>query len=145
MKKIIKGAKLTDVHTLSPSVLEILDDQTERFHKNISCDQLVHDDLVKAFAKLKSHLVIICDLREGDGLEPGKFDPELQLTNFKVTGFTIGGEDDHQGVTLTGQKELSGGKILNLNSPFTKYLDENDKYEYGHDLAVDIQACVYEI
>lgn len=142
MRKQIIKAKITKTHTLEVELIEILDDNTERT-ATMKCDQLVHEDMNKAFAKLKLHLVKICDLYEDSGITPDKFNPEEQLTKFKITSFAIGGEGEHEGVSISGQKELDGGKILNLNSPFTKY--SNDDYGYGRELASEIQACVFEV
>lgn len=143
MIREIKKVKVTKGRTLEVTLLEHLPDQTDR-EVIMKCDQLAHDDLVGAFDKLKIHLVKICDLYEGNDLDPEAFNPEVHLKMFRVTSFSIGGNDDGEGVTLSGQKEFDSGKILNLNTPFTKYNDELDPYAFANDLSLAIQGCVYE-
>lgn len=143
MTREIRKVKITKGRTLEIEVIEHLPDKTDR-EMIIKCDQLVHDDMYKAFDKLKIHLVKLCDLHEGVNIHPEDFNPEEQLTKFKVTSFSIGGSEDQEGITITGQKELSTGKILNLNAPFTKYHDELDEYLFASELAADVANCVYE-
>jgi len=142
MNKEIRKAKITSNGTLEVILFEHHPDKTDR-EVNIKCQQLAHIDMQNAFKKLVFHLAFICDLHEAKNLTPDDFKPEFDLTKFKVTSFSIGGNDDSSGVTITGQKELEGGKILNLNSPFQMYEDEF--YLYGSDLAADIHACVFEV
>jgi hypothetical protein len=139
----IKKVKITKGRTLEVELVEHLPDQTDR-EVIMKCDQLVHNDICKAFDKLKLHLAKICDLYEGQSFTPEDFNSENDLKNFKITSFSLGGSEDQEGVTISGQKELAGSKILNLNTPFTKYADELNPYEYSSELAADIQACVYE-
>jgi hypothetical protein len=145
MTRDITKVKVTKDRTLEVELTEHLPDQTDR-EVTMKCDQLVHDDLVKAFDKLKVHLAIICELHEAAVFEIdlADFDPEEHLPNIKVTSFSIGGSGDDLGVTITGQKKLKSGKILNLNTPFIKYYDEIDPYMYAGEMAESIQGCVYE-
>jgi len=111
-------------------------------------DQLIHEDLRAAFNKLKPHLVLICDQKEdrqikafienGNSLE--EFDLD-ELPDISITGYVIGGDGEHEGVTLIGQKSTDLG-VLNLISPFTKYQGE---YDHGEDLAIVIDQCNFEV
>jgi hypothetical protein len=143
MSKEVRKVKVTRGRTLEVELIEKLEDKSDR-EVSMKCSQLVHNDLYRAMDKLKVHFVKLCDLFEGKDLTPETFDSEEQLTKFKVTSFSIGGEEESEGVTITGQKELAGGKILNLNTPFTKYSDEMDQYIFASELAADIANCVYE-
>jgi hypothetical protein len=145
MRKEIKKAKLTKGNTLEVDLVEIMDDKTERFHPGVKCDQLVHPDLTRAFDKLKFHLAYICEFQESKNYSPQTFNPAEDLLKFKVTQFSIGGSDEHEGVSLTGQRELEGDKILNLNSPFTQYEDDISGYPYSIDLAECIHTCICEV
>lgn len=112
------------------------------------CNTLVHEDLVKAFSKLKLHLVAICDLRGTDLILEAETLDSVDMNEFRefeVTGFSIGGDDDHEGVVLIGNRRFKSGKVLNLVTPFTKYVDENDPYDLVNDLSLDIAAAVYEV
>lgn len=143
MSKEVRKVKVTRGRTLEVELIEKLEDKSDR-EVSMKCSQLVHNDLYGAMDKLKIHFVKLCDLYEGKDLTPETFNSEEQLTKFKVTSFSIGGEEKNEGVTITGQKELAGGKILNLNTPFTKYSDEMDEYLFASELAADITNCVYE-
>lgn len=101
-----------------------------------------HSDLLNAFSALRIHLVRLCeqvkDEPEGDELEK-------LLSDFKVTGFVIGGSDEHEGVTLIGRKALANNRVLNLISPFTKWEDEHNGYRYSYEMASLVNACQYEV
>lgn len=140
MNKVIKKAKITKGRTVEVVYVEHLDDKTEREH-SVSCDQLYHNDLEAAFEKLRAHLVLICDQKEGVGITDLENIPEDQLSKIKVTSFTISGNDESEGVVIVGQKHI-GDKVLNLISPFTMYEDD---YKFAGELTIDIQACIYEV
>lgn len=112
-----------------------------------------HPDLVEAFKSLTPHLYFLTEM-EDDARWRAKnpqaelkdvFDLTPVLGEFKVTSFSIGGYDEHEGVTITGQKKLKSGKILNLNTPFTKWIDENSPYGFSDDLFRDVQVVIGEI
>ncbi len=96
-----------------------------------------HEDLVLAFSLLRSHLAFICDLPETRDKELHQLDDDVEaLERIKVTGFSIGGNGESEGVTLIGFKRLKGGRLLNLSTPFTKYVDESGEgYEYAAELS----------
>ena len=95
---------------------------------------LPHPDLLHAFELLRGHLAIICSQLDGKKPDLHKIESdELFLALFKVTGVSIGGTGDSEGVTLVGNKKIKRGQ-LNLVSSFTKYMDENDPYEYADEL-----------
>ena len=108
---------------------------------------IVHPDLTSTFIKLRKHLAKLCDLREGDILKEENFEMfnAEDLSNLFVSSFTVSGDDENEGVVISGGKKLSSGKIINLNTPFTRFTDEVDPYLFENDLYVDIQACIYEI
>jgi hypothetical protein len=108
-----------------------------------TCTVPVHNDLKEAFAKLTKHLAIVCDELD----LPGKVKnldnwdaPELE--KFSVRGFTIGGNDENEGCTISGMKEGKYG-IVNLNSPFQKW--GASEYKHISALSSDIETCVYEV
>lgn len=106
-------------------------------------DQLIHEDLRAAFDKLKPHLVLICEQKYAKELSQMQdlksFDVNL-LDNIQISGFVIGG-DDNSGVTIIGSKNIDLG-TLNIISPFVKY---DSDYQHGNELAIAIDACVYEV
>ena len=110
------------------------------------CSQIVHVDLKNALDRLKVHLVILCEQPEAVLIESDniyEFDIE-QLSNYVVTGYSIGGSDESAGVTIIGQKLLKSGQVLNINSPFTKF-EDLEAYEFAGELYGDIQACNWEV
>lgn len=147
---VIKKAKLRG-HSLEVEMQEeLMVDGSGSVTNEITkkCNTLVHEDLKKAFNKLKLHLIVICDLRHSDIITNAEEFDKIDLEQFKeyeVTGFSRGGEDDHEGVVLIGSRKFSSGKILNIVTPFTKYADENDQYDFASELSLDIASAVYEV
>lgn len=113
---------------------------------------LIHDDMRRAFRQLVPHLAYICELvPKNKQLDIAMDDIQRlsdgsplfgDLVNYKVTAFKVSGTGDAQGVTITGQKKLDSGKILNLNTPFLKWEDE---YAYIQELRIAIGSCQSEI
>lgn len=138
----IKKAKIKDELFLEGEYSEDLPGHSKKDSK-FSCTVPVHQDLKDAFAKLPKHLAILCDEIElpvkVKSLDQWDHD---ELITFDVRGFTIGGNDENEGVTLSGSKEGKYG-IVNLNSPFQKW--EQSEYKHITGLASDIQTCVYEV
>jgi len=148
----ITKAKLTKGRTCEIELTEILDDSTENEVVK-KCSQLAHNDLVNAFKRLKIHFVKLLELKEGDKLTTDQnyttddillFDPENDLENFEVASFSIGGSSDSEGVTLSGNKRLASGKVLNFNTAFIKFEDEAE-YAQVNELAADIEAIKIEV
>ncbi len=95
---------------------------------------LPHPDLLHAFDLLRAHLAILCSQLDGRDAELSDLeDEEKFISLFKVSGFSIGGSGETEGVTLIGSKKIKRG-VLNLVTPFTKFMDENAPYEYGDEL-----------
>ncbi|MCW0484093.1 hypothetical protein [Gaoshiqia sediminis] len=108
------------------------------------CSQIVHVDLKNALDRLKIHLVILCEQPEAV-LMDNIYDFDLEeLSNYVVTGYSIGGSDESAGVTIIGQKLLKSGQVLNINAPFTKFEDA-EAYEFAGELYGDVQACNWEV
>lgn len=111
------------------------------------CNTLVHDDLLAAFDRLKIHMVKACDFKKSELITKESienFDLSL-LSDYRVKGFSIGGEDDNEGVVLIGSREFASGKVLNIITPFIRYADEVDPYEFAPELADAVNAAVYEV
>ena len=76
-----------------------------------SCGNLVHDDLLNAFDKLKVHMVKLCDFKKSELINSDtieNFDLEL-LKEYEITGFSLGGHDENEGVTLIGSRKFLSG------------------------------------
>lgn len=135
----ILKAKVTKDNTLTASYRD------ENGTTTVEGKNLVTNDLRNAFNALAAHLAFLCEQKEADGKEFLEDLPEGIDKKLEVTGFVIGGEDESRGVTLIGKRFLKSNKVLNLNSPFTKFDDENEPYQFGFELEQAIQACEYEV
>lgn len=108
------------------------------------CGAIIHNDLLAALSKLKTHLVVLTEQPEADNVTKSnidEFDLSL-LANYTITGYSLSGSDEDAGATIIGQKLLKSGSVLNLTSPLTKYTDD---YDYAEQLGIDIESCNYEV
>lgn len=92
-----------------------------------------HADLKEAFRELDYHAALLCEQCE--------YREDSVVGHIKVSGFTIGGSDEHEGVTIIAQRTLSSGKVLNLIAPFTKWEDD---YKHQSDLYADVAIAMQE-
>lgn len=117
------------------------------------CEQIVHEDLREAFRALRSFLITITEQPEASLFNAANIDDEpeekmeQEIMKYIVTGYTVGGSGESEGVTLIGQKILKSGQVLNLVAPFTKYCDDTnvDAYPYAAELSIAITRCNYEV
>lgn len=135
----ILKAKVTKDNTLTASYRD------ENGTTTVEGKNLVTNDLRNAFNVLVAHLAFLCEQKEADGKEFLEDLPEGIDKKLEVTGFVIGGEDESRGVTLIGKRFLKSNKVLNLNSPFTKFDDENEPYQFAFELEQAVEACIYEV
>ena len=63
----------------------------------------------------------------------------------QCNGFSIGGEDEYEGVVLIGQRFLENNRVLNLVSPFVKWWDPNMPYAFADELHDIITKCKHEV
>jgi hypothetical protein len=108
--------------------------------------ELVHPDLQHRLAHLIPHLCLLTEqLTESPNFWPENEATELpeHFASFSVTGFAMG--RGQAGVTLTGQRELHGGKVLNLTSPYLAFEDENATYAYPGQLEVAVLDVIAEV
>ena len=145
----IKKAKIED-RTLEVELLETVTVEGAGTATNEiikKCKTLVHDDLIARFDKLKIHLVKICDFKKADMITQDNAE-EFNLNDlaeYQIKGFSIGGDDESEGVVLIGSRTFDSGKVLNIVTPFTKFSDDVDEYELASELAQDIEAAKYEV
>ncbi|WP_254244098.1 hypothetical protein [Hymenobacter sp. BRD128] len=108
--------------------------------------ELVHPDLPHCLAHLVPHLCLLTEqLSETPDYWPtdeAEQLPEL-FRKFTVTGFSMG--RGQAGVTLLGQRELEGGKVLNLTSPYLAFDDENSSYAYAGRLETAVLVAISEV
>ncbi|MBD2716704.1 hypothetical protein KBK19_16790 [Microvirga sp. STR05] len=98
----------------------------------LTSPELIHPDLQHRFERLVPHMCLLCEqLTETPDYWPDDEAQELpaHFENFRVTGLSIGRNGG--GVTLIGQRHLSGNRVLNLISPYVAY-DAETGSEYGY-------------
>lgn len=123
---------------------EILSESNYTNTVNKSCDQIVHHDLKEALSRLKIHLVFLCEQPEANRINkqminsPGFADT---FPNYAITGFSLDSDEGTSGVTISGQKMLQSGKVVDLKI-FVPILD--DSYPFSEELNIDIQSCKWE-
>jgi hypothetical protein len=149
---LLKKAKIIDGMFLELEFTQIEPDGDSSVSTDIKglYRKRIHQDLFNAFHKLRVHLaflVEIVDVEESDMFDDGSIYDALKFSKFKVTSFTLGGEGEHEGVVITGQKQLLSNKVLNLNSPFTKFEPQKGTYNYKflHEMYHDVNNCIYEV
>lgn len=90
----------------------------------------VHDDLTTALNLLKKHLAIMCGqvtLKRYNAWSVTQ--QEEFLSQFHPHGYSLGGDNKDEGVTLLGHRTIEGGYPLNLVSPFRRF-DEKEESRY---------------
>lgn len=130
----IKKAKIKDDLFLEVEYTEELEGHSKKDTK-LTCTVPVHDDLKSAFSSLDMHMAIIFD-----ELSPKEL--TKKIGDYKARGFSISGNDDNEGVTITGYKEGKYG-TCNINTPTQKY--ETSEYSGINNLAEVIEECLHEV
>ena len=109
---------------------------------------LVHKDLKEALQGLIPHLAIITEQREAfkknladlrEQRITDKEDNVYKRLTVEVLSFT----NDQKKVSLTGSRILLNSGVISLTAPSVDLADEDD-YEYQNDLALDVDAVLFE-
>lgn len=140
---VIKGAALKDIfchysydHTVAPNVVNSV---------NIKSAVPIHDDMKMKFKFLRNHLAAICEELTDDQMEnfkAGHFHQDMAEW-FSVYAFRIQGTGDNEGAVLIGEKTLSTGDTVKLETPLIKW--DSDKYHLPYELRMAIDDCVHEV
>jgi hypothetical protein len=107
---------------------------------------VVHPNLQHRLAHLVPHLCLLCEqLPESPHYWPEDEAAELpeHFASFSVTGFSMG--RGQAGVTLLGRRQLAGGKVLNLTSPYLAFEDENTPYDYAGRFETAVLDAINEV
>ncbi len=111
----------------------------------LTCTEQVHPDLTHALSRLVPHLCLLTEqLTETPDFWPDESEelPAL-FGSFTVTGFSVG--RNQGGVTLIGQRELTGGRVLNLTTPYQSFDDEQATYSYTGLLETTLATALTEV
>ena len=140
----VQKARLKDQHLTCEFTEQRSEDASPRSFSLI-CQAQVHPDLLHTFSRLVPHLCLLTEqLAETPDYWPAA-DEELpvRFAAFTVTGFSLG--KNQVGVTLVGQRELSGGRVLNLTSSYLLFEDEYSPYPYIGLLEADARVALDEV
>jgi hypothetical protein len=111
----------------------------------LTCAEQVHPDLTHALSRLVPHLCLLAEqLTETPDFWPDESEELPALFEpFTVTGFSTG--RSQSGVTLIGQRELTGGRVLNLTTPYQSFDDEQASYTYTGLLETTLATALTEV
>ena len=111
----------------------------------LTCAEQVHPDLTHTLSRLVPHLCLLAEqLTETPDFWPDESEELPALFEpFTVTGFSMG--RSQSGVTLIGQRELTGGRVLNLTTPYQSFDDEQASYPYTGLLETTLAAALTEV
>ena len=140
----IQKVKLKDQHLTCEFTEQRTDDAPPRAFA-LTCAEQVHPDLTHALSRLVPHLCLLAEqLTETPDFWPDESEElPVLFEPFTVTGFSMG---RHQsGVTLIGQRELTGGRVLNLTSPYQSFDDEHGSYPYTGLLETTLAIALAEV
>jgi hypothetical protein len=140
----IQKAKLKDQHLMCEFTEQRTHDAPPRAFA-LTCAEQVHPDLAHRLSRLVPHLCLLTEqLTEGPDYWPDESEelPAL-FEQFKVTGFSMG--KGQGGVTLIGQRELTGGRVLNLTTPYQSFDDEQGSYPYAPLLETELLEALAEV
>lgn len=121
--------------------------QKEFTHKVTNTTGIIDDDMKNAFAKLAVHLAAKDDIFRHSGVEIEDINTmhvhEL-ATLYQVTGFKMKGGPGDESVVLIGNKYLSGGDRMELDSPKIS-IDNLSSYKWWSELLQAVQECQEEV
>lgn len=141
----IQKAKLKDQHLTCEFTEQRSEDAPARAF-SLSCYEQVHPDLTHRLSRLVPHLCLLTEqLTETPDFWPDTAEElPARFQPFTVTGFSLG--KNQSGVTLIGQRTLTGGKVLNLTSPYVSFEDETDAaYLYAPLLESELADALTEV
>lgn len=106
----------------------------------------VHQDFKNAIAGLTPHFVLLCGLADSAEVKSIAKMPAEMTKDIAAYAYSIGGNDDDAGIVISGQKTLKNGKVITINSPFTRFKeDEATAYKFIKDLAAAVEKVETEV
>lgn len=141
----IRKASLKSTILLNYEADEVIGEVTNKV--KVECGHPIHEDLTNAFQRLRVHVGYITEMLEPQEVDINTEDwaDHPKLKKIEVTGFALGGNDEHEGVTIIARRELRNKRILNIITPFVKFRDEVAPYDYDADLYVHVTDLIAEI
>ncbi len=137
----ITKAKVTSEEKLLVEFEDLYPEGADKDETSKKFGGKVHQDLLTAMEDLRIHLASKCE----EGSYNDYMDNMELLDIFKVTGISLSGEADHEGVVITGQKRLSSNEVLVLNTPYIKLNPEHANYPHVNELDFAIKNVLSEV
>lgn len=116
-------------------------------HKVTNSTGIIDDDMKEAFSRLAVHLAVIDDIFKHSNLtieDINTMHTDELATLYQVTGFKMKGGPGNWSVVLIGNKYLSGGSRMELESPKIS-IDNLSSYKWWDELNTAIEACRMEV
>lgn len=109
---------------------------------------LAHKDMKEALQGLIPHLALITEQREAFNkklvdLREQRITDNSDNVYKRLTVETLSFSNDQKKVSLTGSRILLNSGVISLTTPNVDLADEDD-YEYQDDLALDVDAVLFE-
>lgn len=143
--KLIMTAEIKD--DLCNYVYEITGGKAKGFKHTVNGVGIIDQDMRNAFAKLNVHLAFIDDVYKHSDIQIGNIDSmhndELALL-YTVTGFKIKGGDENESIVLIGNKYLSAGSRMKLESPKIP-IDNTSSYKWYNELKAAADSAREEV
>jgi hypothetical protein len=110
----------------------------------VKCDDPVHEDLIRAFARFNAQLAIICEeVEPGEVSDIDNSEGSDKLAQFTVSEVVTMGTIESGTVVLKGSKMLSTLEQVILQSPKVKTTD--DDYSFINELLGAVQNLQQEV
>jgi len=100
------------------------------------CQNNPHEDLINAFSKLGKHIAALTCQYDDKG--------ELDTANIEARGYSLKGEEEKEGITMTGQRTVLMNRSVTLNTPFLNW-QRTDDYPDMEALSKLIDKCNEEV
>ena len=109
---------------------------------------LAHKDMKEALQALIPHLAIITEQREAyqrvlDDLRSQRITDDGDNIYKRLTVEVLTFSNDQKKVSLSGNRILTSSGVISLTTPSID-LSEEDDYQYQNELALDVDAIIYE-
>jgi hypothetical protein len=145
----IKSAKLTKIKKGQGLLLSL--EEKDRRGDDVNDQKnhkgLIHPDLKAAFNRLRPHLAIMCGYVKSIQVEDIAMPDESLFDNFHVHAYSIGGNEDSEGVVISGHYIVpESGLSVTLNTPFRRMEQAPDtRYIFMDDVVAAIRTIEQEV
>lgn len=107
-----------------------------------NCQNLAHQDFIKAISRLADHMVILWDADEPDNFERSEL-----VEKFEARGYSIKGGGDETRITIKGHRKtrFAGAITANATIYLEQDMDDPDSYAFADDLKEKIKRINIEV